>query len=368
MPPRTYILILGGYGIVGRRIAARLASEFPDHVIIAGRDPAAAEAACREIGHGCRARRIDIDDRASIGTGLDGVGTVVSCVAQHHRHAMNAALELGLAYTDVAPQLLIGANHLRDADRARASGACIVLGAGLSPGVSNMMASRLATLVARPERVETAILLSLGDEYGRDSLRHVVEAAARPFSVFEDGRHRQARPFSERRRVDFGVEVGARTAYLFPWSDVVSYPETLGVLSSVGRFALHPPWAASACSWLVKSGVVDRLSTRLHEHPAGQIPALERIKRLYSRDDRFALVVSMRAQGRELHARLTGRRQADVTAAAAAEFGRLLASREVEAPGVWLPEQVIIPEPFFERLAARGYHTSLDSTAAALVP
>lgn len=367
MPPRTDILILGGYGVVGRRIAARIASEFPDHVIIAGRDAAAAEAACREVGHGCRARHIDVDDRASVGTGLDGVGTVVSCVAQHHNHAMNAALELGLAYTDLAPQLLIGANHLREADRARASGACIVLGAGLSPGVSNMMARRLATLVAQPERVETAILLSLGDEYGRDSLRHVVGAASRPFSVFEDGRPRQARPFSEGRRVDFGVEVGARTAYLFPWSDVVSYPETLGVLSSVGRFALHPPWAGTACGWLVESGVVSWLSARLHDNPTGQIPALDLIKRLYSRDDRFALAVSMRAQGHEFHARLTGRHQAEVTAAAAAEFGRLLASREVEAPGVWLPEQVVMPEPFFERLAALGYCTTIGSTGAAHV-
>jgi saccharopine dehydrogenase-like NADP-dependent oxidoreductase len=361
-------LILGGYGVVGRRIAARLGSEFPDHVIIAGRDPAAAEAACREIGHGCRARRIDIDDRASVGGGLDGVGTVVSCVAQHHRHVMNAALELGLAYTDVAPQPLIGANHLREVDRARASGACIVLGAGLSPGVSNMMARRLAALVASPERVETAILLSLGDEYGRDSLRYVVEAAARPFSVFEGGRPRRARAFSEGRRVDFGVEVGARTAYLFPWSDVVSYPETLGVLSSVGRFALHPPWAGTACGWLVASGVVGWMSARLQENPTGQIPALDLIKRLYSRDDRFALVVSMSARGGEHRARLTGRNQTEVTAAAAAEFGRLLASREVEAPGVWLPEQVVMPDPFFERLAALGYRTTTESTAATGAP
>jgi saccharopine dehydrogenase (NAD+, L-lysine-forming) len=362
MLARTDILILGGYGVVGRRIAARLASGFPEHVIIAGRDPAAAESACREIGHGCRHRHIDMAERSSIDAGIDGVGTVISCVAQPHHHAMNAAVERGLAYTDVAPRLFIDANLRRDADKARRSGACIVLGAGLSPGVSNMMALSLATLVGHPDRIETAILLSLGDEYGRDSLRHVVEAAARPFSVHENGRPRQASAFSEGKRVDFGPGFGVQTAYLFPWSDVVSYPETLRVRSSMGRFALHPTWAAAACGWLVKSGALPQLNARLHRRPHEPLPGLDWLKRVYAKDDRFSLVVSVTAEGRELRTQLTGRKQAEVTAAAAAEFVRLLASREVDAPGVWLPEEAMMAEPFLRKLAALGYRSTTEGT------
>ncbi len=70
------ILIVGGYGVVGRRIAAQLAPRFPGRVLIAGRDERQAEALCRELGQGTRVRRMDVEDAASIEPALDGVGTV----------------------------------------------------------------------------------------------------------------------------------------------------------------------------------------------------------------------------------------------------------------------------------------------------
>ena len=38
MPNPPGILVVGGYGVVGRRIAIQLASRVPDRVVIAGRD------------------------------------------------------------------------------------------------------------------------------------------------------------------------------------------------------------------------------------------------------------------------------------------------------------------------------------------
>ena len=46
------ILVVGGYGAVGRRIAAQLPPRFPGRVLIAGLDERRAEASCRERGHG----------------------------------------------------------------------------------------------------------------------------------------------------------------------------------------------------------------------------------------------------------------------------------------------------------------------------
>lgn len=181
------ILVVGGYGAVGRRIAAHLAPRFPGRVVIAGRDERRAEALCRELGHGTRARRIDVDDAASIGPALEGVGTVMACVAQRELHLLRTAIERGLAYTDIAPRLAFWQGAEEMAAEARRTGARIVLGAGLSPGISNMMARQLATVVGRADRIETSILLSLGDEYGPDSLHHVLEAVAQPFDVLEDG-------------------------------------------------------------------------------------------------------------------------------------------------------------------------------------
>ena len=57
------ILIAGGYGVVGQRIAAELA---PDYlVIVAGRHLEQAKATAAAIGHGVRSRLMDVTVEAS---------------------------------------------------------------------------------------------------------------------------------------------------------------------------------------------------------------------------------------------------------------------------------------------------------------
>lgn len=357
------ILVVGGYGVVGRRIAAHLGRWFPARVVVAGRDEEKAVALCRELGHGSRPRRVDASDPASIERALEGVGTVMTCVAQEGRHLLRASIERGLAYTDIAPALAFwqGADEL-DID-ARRSGARVLLGAGLCPGVSNMMARRLASVLGSIERIETAILLSLGDEYGPDSLGYVIEAVTATWPVIEDGRLREAAAFSEGQRIEFPAPMGPCTAYLFPWSDVAYYPKTLGAKTSLGRFALDPPWTARlisslvntrARSWFERPDVISK--TRL---------AVKGLERLYARHDRFALVVTAEAAGRKIRMSLAGRHQADATAAAAAELARALTTGEIGDAGVWLPEQVVSADRFFDALSTLGWTPVLEELAPA---
>ena len=158
------ILIVGGYGVVGRRIAALLAPRFPDRVLIAGRDERRAEELCRELGRGTRARRIDVNDALSIERALDGVGTVMTCVAQREQHLLRAAIARGVGYTDIAPRLAFWQGAREMTADARRTGARIILGAGLSPGISNMMAQKLARAAGHVDRV--------GDRSGRQAGGH----------------------------------------------------------------------------------------------------------------------------------------------------------------------------------------------------
>ena len=57
---------------------------------------------------------------------------------------------------------------------------------------------------------------------------------------------------------------------------------------------------------------------------------------------------------------LAGRHQADATAAGAAEIARALAAGEVEQAGVWLPEEVIAHERFFDALATLGWKPIIE--------
>lgn len=200
------VLVVGGYGVVGSRVVARLAPLFPGRVIVGGRDENKAATLSGEIGDGTRGWRIDINDPDSVRAALGGVGTVISCVAQREPHLLRAVVARGLAYTDTSPRLAFWRADDALGAEARRTGARVVLGAGLSPGVSNMMAARMASALGGVDAIETAIALSLGDEYGPDSMFHVLDSVKGAFEVFRGGarrrrfRSRKAQWSSSRRR------------------------------------------------------------------------------------------------------------------------------------------------------------------------
>jgi saccharopine dehydrogenase (NAD+, L-lysine forming) len=361
----TDILVVGGYGVVGRRISEHLAARFPGRVVIAGRNEQRAATLCRELGQDTRPRRADVNDPTTLGSALEGVATVIGCVAQRQRHLLDAAVERGLGYTDLAPELAFWqvGDELRA--RVRKTGARVLLGAGLSPGISNMMARRLADILGTVDQIETALLLSLGDDYGPDSLGFVLDELTRSWTVVESGHRRPAAAFSEGRQVDFPPPFRTRTAYLFPWSDVANYPETLGAKTALGRFALEPAWLGQllasllrtrARSWLQRPGFV-----------AGNRRATEHLRRLYLNPNGFALVVTAARGERVVKASLVGRKQAEATAIAAAELVHLLATDAIREPGLWFPEQVVSTERFFAALGAQGYQPTFEELTPWLI-
>jgi saccharopine dehydrogenase-like NADP-dependent oxidoreductase len=352
------ILIVGGYGVVGRRIAELLVPLFPERVVIAGRDVARAQELCNSLGHGARARYLDVNDHGQIRDAVPGVGTIMACVAQAEPRLLHTAVAGGLAYTDVAPRLAFwkGTDELHAL--AQETGARVLLGAGLSPGISNVMARKLADVAGDVDSVETSILLSLGDEYGADSLEHMLQSLRQPFNLFRHGRYESALPFGDGEQISFSG-VGSRKAYVFPWSDVVYYPKTLGARTAIGRLALEPPWVNRLLRRLVQAGAPRWLEQ--HGLLGGQGHVIDRLKRAYAGSDTFALRVSISSGGKTLAMTLAGRKQADVTAAGAAELCRMLAARELPAPGVWLPEQVVAADSFFAALARMGWTVELQS-------
>jgi saccharopine dehydrogenase (NAD+, L-lysine forming) len=349
------VLIAGGYGVVGRRIAADLAADYPDRVVIAGRNPEHANATAAAIGHGVRGRPLDISVPSSIAAALDDAAVVVSCIDQPQRGLLHAAIQRGLGYTDITPHLTElgrGAAYEQLNAAATASSARVLLGAGLVPGVSNVMVGALASTLGGVDTIQTSLLLSAGDASGPASLDYLLQELAMRFEVHVDGADHPAHAFSDPRVVVFPAPVGPRDAYLFPFSDQVLYPRTLHARTALTRLALEPAWLARVLALLVRTG-------------ATRVMAQERIRRRIvrarrnrapHRDSQFALRTDVAHGERSGHATLVGRVQADATATAAAALVRALLDGEVAEPGAWMPEQVIDPPGFFSQLARRGLH------------
>jgi saccharopine dehydrogenase-like NADP-dependent oxidoreductase len=352
------ILIAGGYGVVGHRIAAELAPDY--EVIVAGRHFEQAKATAAAIGHGVRGSEIDVTAEVSIAAALAGIATVVNCVDEPRRHLLRAAIKRGLRYTDITPHLVElgrGAAYEEIAAAARASGARVVLGTGIVPGISNVVVRAVSDSLGGADVIETSLMLSASDAAGPASFDYFLRELTMPFEVHVSGTDRSAHAFSDPRVIAFPAPFGSRSAYLFPFSDQVLYPRTMAAQTVVSRLALEPARLGRLLAALARVG-------------ATRLVAPETVRRTLTRsrphhpptkDTRFALRVDVIHDGRSAHGTLVGRAQADAAAAGASGTVRSLMEGEVCEPGAWMPEQVINPPHFFSHLANHGLTVELHS-------
>lgn len=356
MKPNKDILIVGGYGIVGRKIAAILAPDYPGRVIVAGRDFKKASYIASEIGHGACARYIDIDDHDSVKEAMQGVGTVMSCVAQPETpHLLLASVAHGCGYTDIAPKSLTRPPY-SDALKAEATqtGARIILGAGMIPGISNIFARMGAEHVDLVDSIESAGLLSVGDEYGSDSRSFIAEEIVTEFKATINGRQVSVMPFSGPKRIKFQAPVGELIAYRFPFSDQTFYPDTLGARTAVTRLALLPSWVGGTFAALLPFAR-KTLSRRKHGTSGGRLGNLmDLLKRKYRGLDWWGVQVEIRGRRGTFNGSIQGHGQASATAISASAFLRALVEGEVQETGIKTADQVIPVVSFFERLAVHG--------------
>ena len=354
--PRQQILIAGGYGVVGRRIAAELSRDY--QVIVGGRHLERAEAAAAAIGRGVCGRQLDVTTETSIAAALKDIATVVSCIDQPQRGLLHAAIERGLRYTDITPHLVElgrGAAYEKIGAAARASGAHIVLGTGIVPGISNVMVRAVADSLGGADVIETSLLLSARDTSGPASFDYFLQELSMSFDVHVNGSDRPAHAFSDPHVVEFPPPLGPRSAYLFPFSDQVLYPRTMGVRTALTRLAIEPASLGRLLAATVRVGAARLVAQDRVRH----LIASRRPDRAPSGAARFALRVDVVHNGRSAHATLVGGAQADAAAAGASATVRALMEGEVPEPGVWMPEQVLNPVRFFSHLARQGLTVQL---------
>jgi saccharopine dehydrogenase-like NADP-dependent oxidoreductase len=209
---------------------------------------------------------------------------------------------------------------------------------------------RPTALLAPWSGLRAVVLLSVGDEYGSASRAYLLEEISQPYTITENGRVQRALPFTRPRQVVFPAPLGARAAYLLPFSDQVFFPQTLQVPAALSRLALDPTWLAPVASLLVRTGIVSRLAARSTNRARSQ-KLLHWLQDRYPDRDRYGLVVEVSGPEGSVRGSLTGKRKATVTALGAAAVIRALADGEIDTPGLWLAEQVVPIDRFLERLA-----------------
>src|SRR5215218_8946596 len=98
----TGIVVVGGYGAVGRTVCTELAERFPGRVFAAGRDLGRAEAFSRQTGGRVLPLRLDLADPGSAAGALGGARVVVACAETGDAAFAREVLGRGVHFVDVS--------------------------------------------------------------------------------------------------------------------------------------------------------------------------------------------------------------------------------------------------------------------------
>ncbi len=263
------ILVLGGYGHFGGRIARTLAADAGMDIVVAGRDTARAERFVAETAVGrehMRAVRLDIDCDAfereleAIAPALV-IHTAGPFQNRDYRVA-EGALACGAHYLDLADGrgFVAGIDAL-DA-KARAAQRWAICGASSVPGLTAAVVESLHGRFSRLEAIETGISPGNRTPRGLATTRAILSYVGRPYPALLDGKWRAVHGWQSLRRVVY-PGLGARWSARCEVPDLDALPRRYPSLSTcdfrAGLDLRRMHFGLWLGSWLVRAGLMSSL-------------------------------------------------------------------------------------------------------------
>ena len=246
--PLKKILVLGGYGTFGGRIATR-AADLGFEVLVAGRSFARAAAFCagRErlvplvLGPETTLRQALAEHRpfALIDAAgpFQGSGYQTAC----------AAIDAGCHYLDLADATAFVTGIGALDEKAKNAGVCVISGASSLPALSGAVVARLAEDMDRVTSVELVLSASSRGTSGRSVTEAILSYIGRPVRLRRGGRSTRAFGWQELRAFDFEVKgeppLRRRLAAVADVPDLQLLPERLPGCPEVTFYAgTDAPW------------------------------------------------------------------------------------------------------------------------------
>jgi len=202
------VLILGGYGTFGGRLARLLADEPALLLMIAGRSLDEAERFCAALGGVAGRMPVALDRDRDIAARLhalrpdvvvDATGPFQAYGADPYR-VVRAALAAGAHYLDLADGSAFVRNVVQFDSAARGAGKFVLSGASSFPVLTAAVVRQLAAGLAFVDTIEGGIAPSPYAGVGGNVIRAVASYAGRRVDIRRDSRVADGYPFTETRR------------------------------------------------------------------------------------------------------------------------------------------------------------------------
>jgi saccharopine dehydrogenase-like NADP-dependent oxidoreductase len=352
-------VVLGGVGAIGRVVVRDLFESHPrNHILIADYNEAGARAyACSFRGRRVNAVLADARNPGQLAKVFRGRAVVINCT-QHdfNLNVMRAALAAKVHYVDLGGLFRWTRQQLRLNGRFQRAGRTAILGAGCSPGITNVMTRAAVDRLGRIESVRIRVGTKdfnarPADFFFPYSAQTIVEELTLTPWVFERGTFREVKPRGGWERVNFPRPIGVQ------WVVGTRHSEVATIPLSFGRRGL------TFCDFKVcfdrrfVREVMKRLKDGWTAREFAKLPAPRgtandyEVSRVMVRGDGKTITV-------DCHARANHRWHASAgdidTGCPPSIVAQMIATGLIEQLGVLAPEVVVPVEPFFQELRKRG--------------
>jgi saccharopine dehydrogenase-like NADP-dependent oxidoreductase len=342
------ILIVGGYGGVGRTIASILSDKLPGQVIVAGRSYRKARQFSDDLDGKAVPLQLDVSTAHLNGGLLEDVKLVVMCVDQQETAFVENCIQRGIDYVDITAGYDLLSQLERLDPGAKAHGATVVLSVGLAPGVTNLLARCARSQAIDAHHIDIFIMFGLEEDHGEASVRWTVENFNSEFQIHEAGGSRYVRSFLEGKRAKFPLGFGERTAFRFDFPEQHVLPESIGIVSASSWLCFDSALVTELIAFMSRTRLLKVLRSRILQNALVSVLSRYRVG-----SDVFILKAEARAvvdtNAPLFGCYMAGYGEGRATGIVVAK----VALRSLGAnfpPGVFHLEQLIDPSSFFEEL------------------
>ena len=381
------VLALGGCGDMGRfAVQTALDFDFVDQIIIADIDKNSAEKFARQCGSKAGFAQIDVENKKGLLDLLSGTDVVLNTVGPYYRfgvQVLEACIESGCHYLDINDDWEPTLDMLELDERARQAGVSAIIGMGVSPGISNLLAVKAIGELDQVEDVYTgwsiadatteppeggysAEMLKAPDYQPSAAIIHGIHQFTGKIRVYRNGRFLDERPI-KKKKIDYPA-LGSGTAWTIGHPEPVTLPRYYPDIQNSFNVFVAPRKNVSQIrflSWLVNLRLlsVRRAAIMIEEDeikkqgrksdpldwrydvPNGEVPLppLFAFTRGFHDDQPAAVAATIQSTPPGKMGGITG------IPLAVGLF--LLATGKIARAGVFAPEAGVDPDTFFNELA-----------------
>ncbi|WP_128893922.1 saccharopine dehydrogenase family protein [Longirhabdus pacifica] len=225
---KEHILVVGGYGHVGKMICEKLGKRYPGKVIAAGRNLNKSVEFCNTTNNTVMPLELDISKPLPVDL-FDRIQLVVMCLDQKDTDFVRACFKNKVNYIDISANHSFLACIEELEGEAKKNEVASVLSVGLAPGLTNLLAKHTKSYLDYTESIDIHIMLGLGDQHGKAAIEWTINNFNTSFHVYSNWKEVKVDTLSDGKRTHFGKELGKRTGYRFNFSDQHTLPHTLQV-------------------------------------------------------------------------------------------------------------------------------------------